>query len=49
MLVRNVRRRLYDAINVMISAGIVQKDRNNKLRLAKSEPFSVKLEEGAKI
>lgn len=33
LLVRNVRRRLYDALNVMISAGIVAKTSKNHLRL----------------
>ena len=33
LLVRNVRRRLYDALNVMISAGIVHKGSKNHLRI----------------
>ena len=42
MLIRNVRRRLYDAVNVFISAGIVSKGRM-QLRLVNREAESVRV------
>lgn len=33
MIVKNVKRRLYDALNVMIAAGIIDKRSNGGLRL----------------
>lgn len=42
MIVKNVRRRLYDALNVMIAAGIVEKRHNGSLKLISKNVHQVK-------
>lgn len=37
-VVRNVRRRLYDALNVMLSTQIIRKLRNSTFKIANFEP-----------
>jgi hypothetical protein len=32
-IIKNVRRRLYDAINVLIAAGVLEKGKGNVLRI----------------
>lgn len=41
-VIRNVRRRLYDALNVMISTQIIRKMRNSTFKLAE---FGLKVKE----
>lgn len=37
-VIRNVRRRLYDALNVMLSTQIIRKMRNSTFKIANFEP-----------
>lgn len=37
-VIRNVRRRLYDALNVMLSTQIIRKLRNSTFKIANFEP-----------